>query len=108
MRDDCLVNGVPRPCHDLILDRPYAPSERAFAQLKGWKALRQYRGCPTKDGDLVRAVLVLHRRENLRRKRSQYGSRRPDGVRVSIDVDSWGRCDLRILICFMGIFQLSA
>jgi hypothetical protein len=47
-------------------NRLRAPGERGFAQLKGWKVLRRYRGCPTKVGDLVRAVLVLHQRENPR------------------------------------------
>ena len=47
-------------------NRLRAPGERAFAQLKGWKVLRHYRGCPTTVGDLVRAVLVLHQRETYR------------------------------------------
>lgn len=47
-------------------NRLRAPGERAFAQLKTWKVLRRYRGCPTTVGDLVRAVLVLHQHENPR------------------------------------------
>ena len=47
-------------------NRLRAPGERAFAQLKGWKVLRHYRGCPTTVGDLVRAVLVLHQPETYR------------------------------------------
>ena len=41
------------------LNRLRAPGERAFAQLKTWKILRRYRGCPTRVGDIVTAVWLL-------------------------------------------------
>jgi DDE superfamily endonuclease len=37
-----------------------APGERAFAQLKTWKVLWHYRGCPTRVSDLVTTVCFLN------------------------------------------------
>jgi hypothetical protein len=43
------------------LNRLRAPGECAFAQLKTWKILYRYRGCPTRVGDIVTAVLLLNK-----------------------------------------------
>jgi hypothetical protein len=40
-----------------------APGERANAQLKSWRILRKFRGCPWRAGQLAKAIHVLQTRE---------------------------------------------